>query len=262
MKKENIKKSLLAFALSVVAVGGGLWGGFLFVDRLALEMPWQKTNLSEIKQQVPVPVDKSNINTGKQIPVTEASKGNVTLPNVVDIKMQEATFQASVKNLFQAFAKVNNAKVTETKDGGMWWDTEDGFSIMNSTGTQDTNLLLSSTSDTNYSAFKKTALFLSPLIDRIMYENGFRLSEWNSSKIGEESFIGIGNMTDIVGFYDFIGAYENDSKKVVFTANPDANLFQNTPGEFYYTFSFSVLDNDIYVKNYKKQISIFKRSWF
>jgi len=258
MKKENIKKILLAFALSIVAIGGGLGGGFLFGDRIALEMPWQRPNLGEIKQQVPAPVDKSNINTGKQASVTEASKDNVILPNVVDIKMHEANFQSSIKNIFQAFAEVNNAEVIETKDGGMWWNTEDGFSILSSIGTQDVNLFASNcSSDSEQLNFKSTVLFLLPLIDQVMRENGFRLSEWNSSKIKDDGIV-LNDSGKDENFYDFIRAYENDSQKVVFSADPDCYSNTTSSNGMAYRFSFSVLDSKIYTKNYNKQFPYLK----
>lgn len=123
----------------------------------------------------------------------------------------------------------------------VWWITDNGYNIINhSAYGVVANYECQNQPQHGFESATKT---LEPIIPEVMRQEGFQKNLRNSSK----------SLSDLT-FYDYVQAYEKDSLKCTFTANPDCTGYDES--SIWQTITFSCTSN--YDENYKNQIPFLK----
>jgi hypothetical protein len=154
-------------------------------------------------------------------------------------------FYLDAKSVFQNSKEKYKSQLQEGSNLGVWWVSEDGLNIINdnSTGVELYSFNCESNLNSN-SVFKEMAQSIGSEIGKVMTQNGFKLNQRNSSKSIDDD-----------QFYDYVQAYEKDSVKAVFTADPDCETSSNEI-PMHYTFSFIFTNN--FEANYQEQAQYLK----
>ena len=151
-------------------------------------------------------------------------------------------FYSAIKEVFQNVKEKYKGEFSENSKLSVWWISEDGLNISNdnSTGIKFNSFNCESENFLNSNSnFKEMAQLIGSEIDEIMAQNGFKLNRRNSSKSIEDN-----------QFYDYVRAYEKESVKATFTANPDCST-GSSEKRMHHTFSFGFTDE--FDKNYQEQ---------
>jgi hypothetical protein len=148
-------------------------------------------------------------------------------------------FFPAIKAELQKIKEKYNSKVSETDKLRIWWISPDGFNIINDDSSGIELNIFDCEAD-----FEGIAKLISPQIDKIMKQNGFKANQKNSSLSIEDD-----------QFYDYIQAYENGAVKCVFVANPDC-VTSDEELEMHYSFSLGCTET--FDKNYQQQAPLLK----
>lgn len=105
--------------------------------------------------------------------------------------------------------KIGNDQILQKNDFGLWWVIDEGFSVINDNekAIEFRRFDCESESMPEGDEFAKK---LTKTVDEIMFANGYKLNNINSS----DSFIDY-------RFYDYVRAYEKGNIKAVYVQNPD-----------------------------------------
>jgi len=149
-------------------------------------------------------------------------------------------FLPAIKAEFQKIKREYNGEVLETNNLGIWWISSDNLNIINDDSSGIELYIFNCEADIeSKSIFKEITQLIGPKIDEIMRQNGFNTNQRNSSETIEDT-----------QFYDYIQAYENETIKCVFKANPDCSTSSNEV-EMHYAFSFGCTES--FDRNYQQQ---------
>jgi hypothetical protein len=154
-------------------------------------------------------------------------------------------FPPAIKAEFQKIKEKYNGEVLETNKLGIWWISSDDLNIINDDSSGIELYIFNCEGDfKSKSIFKEITQLIGPKIDEIMKQNGFQTNQRNSSESIEDS-----------QFYDYIQAYENETVKCVFEANPDCGTYSKET-QVHYTFSFGC--TEAFDRNYQQQAPYLK----
>jgi hypothetical protein len=157
-------------------------------------------------------------------------------------------FQADKPNNLEIIEQVKTGLANEeiqTSDAkfGLWWVSEDGFSIINeeslSVETKYFNCEADNITDER-KFWTENAIQQSNTVDAIMQQAGFEVNELNSSDSLED-----------LQFVDYVRAYERDKTKAVLVVNSDCWSVGSADSPLYYSTSFSITDD--FDVNYEAQ---------
>ncbi len=157
---------------------------------------------------------------------------------VKNLPVNDKLFSAVKVELQKINAKYNG-KVSATNKLSIWWISPDDLNIINDNSSGVEFNIFDCEAD-----FKEITQLISPQIDKIMKQNGFKANQKNSSMSVEDD-----------RFYDYIQAYENGAVKCVFVANPDC-VTSDEELEMHYSFSLGC--TGAFDKNYQQQTPFLK----
>ena len=156
--------------------------------------------------------------------------------------------QADKPNNLEILEQVKTGLASEeiqTSDAnfGLWWVSEDGFSIISDDSLSVETKYFNCEADNNTDQRKfwtENAIQQSETVDVIMQQAGFKVNELNTSDSLED-----------LQFVDYVRAYERGKTKAVLVVNADCWSVGSVDSPLYYSTSFSITDD--FDVNYEAQ---------